>query len=103
MTDTLDYTIAALTRAAENGYAWSLTSNEAGALVAEVERLRERLEVRTQHGHNLRTMLESATETERAAVVAWLREKAGAWGTEGSMSYAADLIEDGEHRREEEP
>ena len=40
----------------------------------EIERLRERLEVRIQHGHNLRTMLESATETERAAVVELLAE-----------------------------
>ena len=40
MTDTLTYALFSLRRAAENAYSWSLTPNEAGALVAEVERLR---------------------------------------------------------------
>lgn len=47
--------------------------------------------------------LEKGAARERAVVAAWLRLKADAWGTEGSMSYAADLIEDGEHLREDGP
>lgn len=40
---------------------------------------------------------ERAVAEERAAVVAFLHQKAEAWGTGGSISYAADLIESGEH------
>jgi hypothetical protein len=36
----LDYILASLRRAAENGYSWSLPPDEALAVVAEVERLR---------------------------------------------------------------
>ena len=35
----LDYALASLRRAGENGYSWSVSPDEAGALVAEVERL----------------------------------------------------------------
>jgi len=45
----------------------------------------------------------SIERRECAAVVAWLRKKAVDWGADGSMDFAADNIEDGEHRREEEP
>ena len=44
MTDPLAYVLSSLRRAAENAYPWSLTPNEAGALVAEVERLRAECE-----------------------------------------------------------
>lgn len=75
-------------------------------LRAEIERLRERLEIRIQHGHNLRTMLESATDTERAAVVAYLREEASHTGASPDertiLRWVANYIERGEHRREEE-
>ena len=70
------------------------------ALVAEVERLWCRVDDLERAREFVRL---KATLHERAAVVAWLRHKAAAWGTEGSMSYAADLIEDGEHRAEEKP
>jgi hypothetical protein len=36
----VQYVLSSLRRAAENAYSWSLTPNEAGLLVAEVERLR---------------------------------------------------------------
>lgn len=74
---------------------------------AENLKLRERLEIRTQHGHNLRTMLESATETERAAVVAWLQRQSESLMSDeaGISAYVvrtiAGAIERGEHRREE--
>ncbi len=40
MTDRMDYVLSCLKRAADNSYAWSVTPAEAGALVAEIERLR---------------------------------------------------------------
>lgn len=44
-----------------------------------------------------RAEVERVRADERAAIVAWLHQTAAAWGTEGSMGYAADLIESGEH------
>jgi len=41
-TDLLAYVLSCLRRAADNAYPWSLTPTEAGAVVAEVERLRTR-------------------------------------------------------------
>jgi len=41
--DTITYVLSSMRRAADNAYPWSLTPTEAGALVAEVERLRERI------------------------------------------------------------
>jgi len=38
--DPLAYVLSCLRRAADNSYPWSLTPTEAGAVVAEVERLR---------------------------------------------------------------
>jgi len=46
MTDPLTYVLASLRRAADNAFPWSLTPTEAGALVAEVERLRALAEAR---------------------------------------------------------
>ena len=86
-TDTLTYVLSCLRRSSENAYPWSLTPNEAGLLVAEIERLRG----------------------ERAAVVAWLRAPCGSPGHEDRFcAYCnvrrniGDDIERGEHRREEE-
>jgi hypothetical protein len=45
---------------------------------------------------------EMATQEERAAVVKWLR-LAAEEGGDPWMSYCADRIESGEHRREGEP
>lgn len=44
--------------------------------------------------------VEMATQEERAAVVAWLRDNADAWHM--PRWRLADKIERGEHRREEE-
>jgi biopolymer transport protein ExbD len=88
----MDYVLRCLKRAADNSYAWSVTPAEAGALVAEVERLRS-------HAADLRVMvdgLENAAHEERAAVVAWL-EKAG-W-----MPSLVEVFRRVEHRREGEP
>ena len=82
-----DYTLTMLSRAAEEGFPWSVSPAEAAALVAEVERLRAEVDV------------------ERAAVVAWLRGNAGFRMVPGNMAYCdyyADAIERGEHRHEEE-
>jgi hypothetical protein len=46
--DPLAYLLSSLRRAADNAYSWSLTPAEAGALIAEVERLREGEERRLQ-------------------------------------------------------
>lgn len=86
---------------------FDLMVGELEELRAENLQLRERLEIRTQHGHNLRTMLESATETERAAVVAWLLGNRAccehpSYVVNCASRLAADEIERGEHRREGE-
>ena len=81
----LDYVLASLRRAGENGYAWSVSPDEAGVLVAEVERLR------------------GEVTAERAAVVAWLNNAADARYYDcccGPVAACADAIERGEHRRE---
>ena len=73
--------------------------DELDAMCAEVERLRA-------INANLRIMvdgLETAAHEERAAVVAWLRAAPTTrmW-RQAPMDDAADCIERGEHRREEE-
>ena len=87
-TDTLAYVLSCLRRSSENAYPWSLTPNEAGLLVAEIERLRG----------------------ERPAVVAWLRASCGSPGHEDRFcAYCnvrrniGDDIERGEYRSEEKP
>jgi len=91
--DRLAYALATLRRAAEHGYPWSIYPAEAAALVAEVERLR------------------AEVERERAAVTAWLRTRERQienWPPGGmneiSLTYniIANVIERGEHRREED-
>ena len=89
----LDYVLVLLRRAAENSCSWSVSPDEATALVAEVERLRG----------------EAAQEraAERTAVVAWLREVAEKMQDADEGAYfwiAVGLVHDierGEHRREE--
>jgi len=48
--------------------------------------------------------IEKAVREERAAVVAWLRAEMedASTGVRGTLGFAADAIERGEHRREEE-
>ena len=100
----------------------STAADIAFSLIAEVERLRANAEARERflrrEGNSLRAtervrddlrlrlhrlneiLINShdlAGKAERADVVAWLR----AWG--GDRAVAADAIERGEHRREEEP
>ena len=53
------------------------------ALIAEVERLR------------------GEAERERAAVVAWLQAASQRWAVDDPLNEAADAIERGEHRHEE--
>ena len=113
----LDYILASLRRASEIGYPWSVSPDEAGALVAEVERLRalefdaERALVKAELWNYYEAFVAaragSITElvvqrdearaeiaAERAAVVAWLRDE--------EYHILALAIERGEHRREEE-
>ena len=47
-------------------------------------------------------IVEMATNEERAAVVAWLRQAAERMN-DATLAHAADCVEDGEHRREEDP
>lgn len=87
------------------GLAAREAANHPAPATGELERLRAEVSLLQQEARVRKSLCEGLADevaAERAAVVAWLRHKAAAWGTEGSMSYAADLIEDGEHRREEE-
>jgi hypothetical protein len=95
-TDPLAYVLASLRRAADNGYSWSLTPTEAGAFVAEVERLRAE---RHLDNEALARAWDESRDMERAAVVAYLRGKFPEWPA-GTNGYA-DEVERGEHRREE--
>jgi len=114
---TIDQTLIALRRAAENDYPWSVSPHEARALVAEVEHLRAMVAALrasvpptrpTDYGHEVWTAaLRAALDAERAAVVAWLRELADAPETYVeeaiALREASACISRGEHRREEEP
>lgn len=76
-----------------------------GALIAEVERLENYASDCEQHA---KFAANKATALERAAVVAWLRDEADTTMRTGfarqtlALMDAADRIERGEHRREED-
>jgi hypothetical protein len=127
-TDPMAYVLSCLRRAADNAYPWSLTPTEAGALVAEVARLRgerdhyrrameyadaeaERLR---EDNHDLRLMAEEAAHAEnlnaqdlrdarrdKAQIIAWLREP-GEY-VDPACARLADAIERGAYCREEKP
>ena len=98
MTDYLDYVLSSLRRAADNAYPWSLTPTEAGALVAEVERLRAQ---RALDNDALARAWDEGRDMERAATVAWLREP-GEY-VDPACARLADCIERGVARRERKP
>jgi hypothetical protein len=101
-TDIIPYVLSCLRRASENAYSWSLTPNEAGALVAEIERLRDQRRLDNEEAARLYDFArDKGAALERAAVVAWLHKVQPGWPA-GSGGHA-DAIENGEHRREEEP
>ena len=82
-------------------YAWLLGTRSGAALFAEVERLRSinddyLLEMGRQHAL-LRDQAREA-KTERAAVVAYLREEGSINSMLSVLKGAADEIERGEHR-----
>jgi hypothetical protein len=107
----MEYVLRCLKRAADNSYAWSVTPAEAGALVAEVERLRAEVSYLracvpptrpTDYGHEVWTAaLRAEVKEERAATVAWLREPGEYVDT--ACARLADCIERGQHRRKGEP
>ena len=102
-TDPMAYVLSCLRRAADNAHPWSLTPTEAGALVAEVERLRELL-LNAGWPREADGIAELALQAERAAVVAWLRKVAPSAPTRrgaDELTWCAERIERGEHRREE--
>ena len=73
------------------------------ALRVEVERLRELL-LNAGWPREAEGLAVLAQQAERAAVVAWLRERqeAAEWAlTAAGYEHAADAIERGDHRREE--
>ena len=99
-TDTITYVLASLRRASDNAFPWSLTPHEAGALVAEVERLRE--ERRLDNEDLARAYdfaRDKATALERQRVVAWLRSQVSQAVREEDLAYdrAATTIENGDH------
>jgi hypothetical protein len=98
VTDYLDYVLSSLRRAADNAYPWSLTPTEAGALVAEVERLRAQ---RALDNDALARAWDEGRDMERAATVAWLREP-GEY-VDPACARLADCIERGVARRERKP
>lgn len=68
--------------------------------------LRQQVAELTALGVSLHKAAAAGRDEERAAVVAWLRERQEAveWAlTAAGYEHAADTIERGEHRREEEP
>lgn len=96
--NTISYVLSCLRLSSENSYPWSLTPNEAGLLVAEVERLREQRRIDNQEADRVYDFARNkGAALERAVVVAWLRQQGGrgAW-------TLTDNIERGDHRREEE-
>ena len=103
--DTISYVLSCLRRSSENAYPWSLTPNEAGLLVAEIERLRDQRRLDNAEAAQVYDFArDKGKALERAAVVAWLRERqeAAEWAlTAAGYEHAADAIERGEHRPEE--
>ena len=104
-TDIIPYVLSCLRRSSENAYSWSLTPNEAGLLVAEIERLRDQRRLDNAEAARIYDFArDKGKALERAAVVAWLRERqeAAEWAlTAAGYEHAADAIERGEHRPEE--
>ena len=85
----LKYVIDCLRRSADNSQCWPVYPAEAGAILAEFERLRcENEELRN----------------ERPAVVAYMRREAddAEPAAAAALLDVSDDIERGEHRREEE-
>ena len=106
MTDRLDYALSALRRAAEIGYPFDVLPDEAAALVAEVDRLREEchtLRLWTEEAARAENLNAEDAKRERAAVVAWLRAPSlDRACCKERTALEADCIERGEPRREEE-
>lgn len=105
-TDTLSYVLSCLRRSARSRSSWTMTPNEAGLLVAEIERLRDQRRLDNAEAARIYDFArDKGKALERAAVVAWLRgrQEAAEWAlTAAGYEHAADAIELGEHRREEE-
>lgn len=75
------------------------------ALLAEIERLRaiigDQQILLDEHSMDNRHAYEEGGNGERAAVVAWLRQTSARMN-DATLAHAADCIDDGEHRREED-
>ena len=103
-TDPLTYVLSCLRRAADNAYPWSLTPTEAGALAAEVARLRAEVDEMRRwaeeaaHAENLNAL---DARRVKEQIVAWLREP-GEY-VDPACARLADAIERGAYCREEKP
>ncbi len=94
--------------------ALTATTAELHRLIKEIERLRAEVSYLracvpptrpTDYGHEAWTeAFRAAVAEERAAVVEWLRRvlQPCSGPVRGTLAYAADAIERGQHRREEE-
>ena len=103
--EVIRYVLASLKRAAENAYSWSLTPNEAGVLVAEVERLREQRRLDNAEAARIYDFArDKGAARERDRVVGYLEWLNGENECcDQTLRNAAELVADGEHRREGGP
>lgn len=102
----IEWLLAWLRRSDEQRHPWSVTPNEAAALVAEVERLRGQ-----RHADNeaIAGAWDAGRDNERAAVVKWLRDEAARLRKAmfvGSRAYVLEstayMIENGVHAEQQE-
>lgn len=100
--EVIRYVLTSLKRAAENAYPWSLTPNEAGVLVAEVERLREQRRLDNAEAARIYDFArDKGAARERDRVVGYLEWLNGENECcDQTLRNAAELVADGEHRRE---
>lgn len=115
--DALKEDLAYLRERGDLAAALTATTAELHRLIEEVEQLREQRRIDNEEAARIYDFArDKGKALERAAVVAWLRAKANAFDVENSdplqtmfrcgacmsLINAADDIECGEHRREEE-
>ena len=100
-TDTLSYVLSCLRRSSENAYSWSLTPNEAGLLVAEIERLRDQRRLDNAEAARIYDFARDKGKALERDVVAAYLAKCVLLGAAEGVREGDHYIERGEHRPEE--